>query len=131
MLTEADLNELQLDGDVAEFHDMIKKLRDHYASRHLNPRESFTIGVAQSNDGKPDGRRGGRPRRGRWSTTPRCGCSAGSPTRCPGLLDARMQKTQNDVLGAAGKLSPNDLSGLPVVHLSSGVTASTVRYSRS
>ena len=55
VLTEADLKELQLDGDVTEFHDMIKKLRDHYASRHLNPRESFTIGVAQSNDGKPTG----------------------------------------------------------------------------
>ena len=59
VLTEADLKELQLDGDVTEFHDMIKKLRDHYASRHLNPRESFTIGVAQSNDGRPHGRRGG------------------------------------------------------------------------
>ena len=40
--------------------------------------------------------------------------------RRSGLLDARIQKTQNDVLGAAGKLSPNDLSGLPVVHLSAG-----------
>ena len=35
-----------------------------------------------------------------------------------GLLDARMQKAQNDVLGAAGKLSATDLSQLPVVHLS-------------
>jgi len=35
-----------------------------------------------------------------------------------GLLDARMQKLQNDVLGAAGRLSPADLSKLPVVHLS-------------
>ena len=34
-----------------------------------------------------------------------------------GLLDARMQKAQNDVLGAAGRLSPTDLSKLPVVHL--------------
>ena len=67
VLTEADLKELQLDGDVTEFHDMIKKLRDHYASRHLNPRESFTIGVAQSNarhqplaGGRRSGRRGRR-----------------------------------------------------------------------
>jgi hypothetical protein len=29
-----------------------------------------------------------------------------------------MQKAQNDVLGAAGKLSATDLSQLPVVHLS-------------
>ena len=33
--TEADLKELQLDGDVTDFHDMIKKLRYDYASRHL------------------------------------------------------------------------------------------------
>ncbi|MBA3905209.1 MAG: hypothetical protein H0X35_00750, partial [Pseudonocardiales bacterium] len=46
VFTEADLKELELEGDVTDFHNMIKKLRDHYASRHLNPRESFTIGVA-------------------------------------------------------------------------------------
>ena len=34
---------------------MVKKLRDHYASRHLNPREAFTIGAAQANDGGPTG----------------------------------------------------------------------------
>ena len=38
VLTDADLTGLELDGDVSDFHSMIKKLRDHYASRHLNPR---------------------------------------------------------------------------------------------
>ena len=40
------------------------------------------------------------------STTPPCGCWAASRYALSGLLDARMQKSQNDVLGAAGRLSP-------------------------
>ena len=55
VLADSDLKELQLDGDVTDFHNMVKKLRDHYASRHTNPRESFTIGAAQNNDGRPNG----------------------------------------------------------------------------
>jgi hypothetical protein len=116
VLTEKDLEELELDGDVSEFHSLVKKLRDHYASRHVNPREAFTIGAAQSNEGKPT-------------------CIAVVSTPRPivddttvrllgrvayalsGLIDARMQKSQNDVLGAAGKMSPMELSRLPLVHL--------------
>ena len=55
VLTDADVAELKLDGDVGEFHGMVKKLRDHYASRHVNPREAFSIGAAQANDGRPTG----------------------------------------------------------------------------
>ena len=36
------------------------------------------------------------------------------------LPGVALTKTQNDVLGAAGKLSPTDLSKLPVVHLAEG-----------
>ena len=117
VLTEADLGELELDGDVTEFHGMIKKLRDHYASRHLNPRESFTIGVAQSNDGKPTGVAVvSTPRPLVDDTTVRL--LGRVAYGLSGLLDARIQKAQNDVLGAAGKLSAADLAKLPIVHLS-------------
>jgi hypothetical protein len=117
VLSKEDFKELELDGDVGEFHAMILKLRDHYASRHNNPRESFTIGVAQSNDGRPTGVAVvSTPRPLVDDTTVRL---LGRVTYAlSGLLDARMQKTQNDVLGAAGKLNPVDLSKLPVVHLS-------------
>ena len=33
----------------------MKKLRDHYASRHVNPRETITVGVALKDDGSPNG----------------------------------------------------------------------------
>ncbi|MGE3284891.1 MAG: hypothetical protein AB7J32_02165 [Pseudonocardia sp.] len=116
VLTEADLTELNLDGDVTAFHDMVKKLRDHYASRHTNPRESFTIGAAQTNDGRPNGIAVvSTPRPIVDDTTVRL--LGRVAYALSGLVDARMQETQNRVLGAAGKLSPAELSTLPIVHL--------------
>jgi hypothetical protein len=117
VLTDADVNALELDGDVAEFHAMIKKLRDHYASRHLNPRESFTIGAAQANDGKPTGIA--------VVSTPRplvdditVRLLGRVAYALSGLLDARMQEAQGQVLAAAGRMSPTELSRLPLLHLS-------------
>lgn len=117
VLTKDDLGTLELEGDVAEFHGMILKLRDHYASRHTNPRESFEIGVAQSNDGQPNGVAvTSTPRPIVDDTTVRL--LGRVAYALSGLLDARIQKTQNDVLGAAAKMTPTELAGLPLVHLS-------------
>ena len=55
ILSDADLAELKLDGDVAGFHRALLRLRDHYASRHANPRETFTVGVAQRTNGTAAG----------------------------------------------------------------------------
>jgi hypothetical protein len=116
VLTEKDLEELKLDGDVSEFHSLVKKLRDHYASRHVNPREAFTVGAAQSNEGKPTGIAVvSTPRPIVDDTTVRL--LGRVAYALSGLIDARMQKSQNDVLGAAGKMSPMELSRLPLVHL--------------
>jgi hypothetical protein len=117
VLAADDLGELQLDGDVREFHGMVLKLRDHYASRHVNPREAFTIGCAQANDGTPTGVAVvSAPRPLVDDTTVRL--LGRVAYALSGLLDARMQRSQNDVLGAAGELTPAELSRLPVVHLS-------------
>jgi hypothetical protein len=117
VLTDKDLDELKLDGDVGDFHAMIKKLRDHYASRHVNPREAFTIGAAQANDGKPTGIAVvSTPRPIVDDTTVRL--LGRVAYALSGLVDARMAETQARVLAAAGKLSPMELSRLPVMHLS-------------
>jgi hypothetical protein len=117
VLTDADLKELDLEGDVTGFHEMVKKLRDHYASRHTNPRESFTIGAAQNNDGRPNGIAVvSTPRPIVDDTTVRL--LGRVAYALSGLIDARMQETQNRVLGAAGKLSPAELARLRIVHLS-------------
>jgi hypothetical protein len=117
VLTEADLDELKIEGEVADFHGMFKKLRDHYASRHVNPREAFTIGAAQSNDGKPNGVA--------VVSTPRPIVDDATVRLLgricyglSGLVDARIQLAQQKVLGAAAELSPTQLSKLPIVHLS-------------
>jgi len=116
VITDTDLAELKLEGDVAEFHGMIKKLRDHYASRHVNPRESFTIGVAQANDGTPTGVAVvSTPRPTVDDTTVRL--LGRVAYALSGLIDARIQKAQNDVLGAAAKMTARQLAALPLVHL--------------
>ena len=116
VLTDADLKELELEGDVTGFHETVTKLRDHYASRHTNPREAFTIGVAQAEDGKPAGVA--------VVSVPQP-LVDDPPVRLlgrlayavSGMLDARIQKAQNDVLGAANKLSVAELNELPVLSL--------------
>lgn len=50
-LTEADLAATKLKGDVLGWHKVLLKLRDHYASPIVNPRELFSVGVAQDVDG--------------------------------------------------------------------------------
>lgn len=116
VLTEADLGELELDGDVTEFHGMIKKLRDHYASRHVNPREAFTIGAAQANDGRPTGIAVvSAPRPPVDDVTVRL--LGRVAYALSGLVDGRMQAAQAEVLAAAAALTPAELAKQPLVHL--------------
>ncbi len=117
VLTEDDLARLELDADATGFHQMMRKLRDHYASRHVNPREAFTIGAAQSNDGRPAGVA--------IVSTPRPLVDDATVRLLgriayglSGLLDARMQESQERVSAAAGEMSAAALARLPVVHLS-------------
>ena len=96
---------------------MIKKLRDHYASRHVNPRESFTIGAAQGDDGRPTGVAVvSAPRPLVDDTTVRL--LGRVAYALSALVDSRMQETQSRVLATAGQLSPEKLNKLPLVHLS-------------
>lgn len=118
VLTDADAAAVEIPGEITaeDFHSMIKKLRDHYASRHVNPREAFTIGAAQSNDGALMGVAVvSSPRPIVDDTTVRLlGRIAYSLS---GLIDARMQEAQNSVLGAVKDMSRLQLSSLPLVHL--------------
>jgi hypothetical protein len=54
-LTEDDVAATGLEGDVVEWHRMLRRLRDHLTSPSINPRERFVIGVAQGADGRPEG----------------------------------------------------------------------------
>ena len=114
VLTDDDLPELKLDGDVAGFHCAVLRLRDHYASRHANPRETYTVGVAQKNDGTAAGVAViGAPQPGVDDTTVRqLGRVAYGLS---GLVDARMQAAQQRVHLVAQGLDARRLAALPVV----------------
>lgn len=114
VLRDDDLAELKLDGDVAGFHRALLRLRDHYASRHVNPRETYTVGVAQKNNGQAAGVAViGAPQPGVDDTTVRqLGRIAYGLS---GLLDARMQAAQQRVHVVAQGLDARRLTALPLV----------------
>ena len=114
VLTDDDLPELKLDGDVAGFHRAVLRLRDHYASRHANPRETYTVGVAQKNDGTAAGVAViGAPQPGVDDTTVRqLGRIAYGLS---GLVDARMQAAQQRVHLVAQGLDARRLAALPLM----------------
>ena len=117
VLTSADLAELKLDGDVTGFHKAVLGLRDYYVSRHVNPRESYTIGVAQKNNGSAAGVAVvGAQQAGVDDTTVRqLGRIAYGLS---GLVDARMQAAQQRVHLVAQGMDAARLARLPLVDVS-------------
>jgi hypothetical protein len=54
-LTEDDITAANAHGDALEWHRVLLQLRDHYADPVVNPRERYSVGVAQDPDGAPSG----------------------------------------------------------------------------
>jgi len=54
-LTEDDLTAAQPEGDVLGWHRLLLQLRDHYCDGVANPRERFSVAVAQTSDGTAGG----------------------------------------------------------------------------
>jgi hypothetical protein len=54
-LTLADLDETGVKGKVLDWHNVLVALREHYASTSVNPRELFSVGVAQDARGEAEG----------------------------------------------------------------------------
>jgi hypothetical protein len=114
VLSDDDLAELKLDGDVAGFHRALLRLRDHYASRHVNPRETFTIGVVQRDNGTAAGVAvvGAPQPRVDDTTVRQLGRIAYGLS---GLVDARMQAAQQRVHVVAQGLDAGRIAALPRV----------------
>jgi hypothetical protein len=119
VLTDEDLTALELDGDVVGFHKALLRLRDYYVSRHVNPRESYTIGVAQKNNGSAAGVAVvGAQQAGVDDTTVRqLGRIAYGLS---GRVDTRMQAAQQRVHLAAQAMDAARLARLPLVNVSVG-----------
>ncbi len=54
-LTEEDVVAAQPGAEVLEWHQVLMRLRDHYADPEVNPREHFSVGVAQDGLGAASG----------------------------------------------------------------------------
>jgi len=116
VLTEADLAGLEHEDEFRRLHGMLSRARDQLASRHVNPREAFTIGVAQDADGKPTGIAvvsSPRP----LVEEPTVRMLGRLAYNLAGRVDARMQERQRQVLDEAAALAPAELARLPLVHL--------------
>jgi len=121
LLSTADLDavESEKEGQFRRVHEVLLKLRDHFASRHVNPREAFTIGAAQANDGTPTGIAVvSAPRPPVEEPTVRM--LGRVAYLLAGRVDARMQDRQRGVLDEAAGMSSAELGKLPLVHLSGG-----------
>ncbi|QUQ62660.1 hypothetical protein [Kutzneria sp. CA-103260] len=115
-LTDEDVNGLSLKGEVLEWHKLLRRLREHYASETLNPRARFDVGAAAGPDGQVAGIAITSVDQAVLDdlTVRQTGALAYELTR---LVDQRINDQQQQVLTAARALPPQDLAALPLIDL--------------
>ncbi|MFI9381429.1 hypothetical protein [Kutzneria sp. NPDC052558] len=115
-LTDEDVSGLALKGEVLEWHKLLRRLREHYASDTLNPRARFDVGAAEGPDGLVAGIAITSVDQAVLDdvTVRQTGALAYELTR---LVDRRINDQQHRVLTAARALPPADLATLPVIDL--------------
>lgn len=116
-LTRDDLTEAQPEGDVLGWHDLLLQLRDHHADPAENPRERFTVGVAQGEDGAASGVAVTSARQPAVDdlTVRQTGAVAYALS---GLLDRRIQQAQAALAADLAERSPADLEQLDPLEVS-------------
>jgi hypothetical protein len=114
--TEADLDATELHGDVHKWHAVLLQLRDYYADPRTNPREQFSVGVAQDDSGGVTGVAVTSARQPMVDDVAvrQAGAIAFALT---GLLDNRIVAAQEQVLTQANRLSKADLDRLVTVEV--------------
>lgn len=115
-LTTDDVTATGLAGDVVGWHTVLLQLRDHYADPAVNPREVFSVGVAQDAVGKADGIAVTSARQPPVDdlTVRQTGAIAFELSR---IVDRRIAEQQELVFGALSTLTKPELDGLPLVEV--------------
>ena len=115
-LTDEDVSGLPLKGEVLEWHKLLRRLREHYASETLNPRARFEVGATEAADGQVAGIAITSVDQAVLDdvTVRQTGALAYELTR---LVDQRISEQQQRVLTAARALPPQDLAALPLIDL--------------
>ncbi len=121
-LTEDDVSGTELQGEVVEWHKVLRQLRKHYAAPAENPRERFSVGIAQDHEGNVDGIAITSARQPRLDdiTVRQTGALAYELSR---VVEKRMTEQQERVLTAAKAMSKADLGKLPLIDLTAEMPA--------
>lgn len=115
-LTEQDLTETGLAGDVLGWHRMLLTLRDRYADPGVNPRESFSVGASQDSGGHAQGIAVSSARQPPLDevSVRQTGAVAFALSR---LVDERLTAQQGVVFTAVAAMARPALDKLPLVQL--------------
>ncbi|MGZ4615969.1 MAG: hypothetical protein ACXV4A_10425 [Actinomycetes bacterium] len=115
-LTTDDVTATGLAGDVLGWHKILLQLRAHYADRGVNPRERFSVGVAQDADGKATGLAITSTRQPPVDdvTVRQTGALAFELSR---IVDRRIAERQEAVFGTLGSMTKDELDRLPLVEV--------------
>jgi len=115
-LAESDLAATGLKGEVTEWHALLGTLRDYYVQGTANPRESFSVGVAQAAAGTADGiviTSAIQPQVDD-TTVAQTGRLAFELSR---VLDDRIKEQQQTVFAAAQQMTAKSLAALPTIEV--------------
>jgi hypothetical protein len=115
-LTEQDLTQSQLRGEVQQWHKVLRQMRHHYADPSDNPRERFSVGAAQDSDGSAHGIAITSTRQPRLDdvTVRQTGALAYELSQ---LVDERITQHQQRVREATKVMSKAELDKLPLIDL--------------
>lgn len=113
-LTEQDLAETSLQGDVVEWHRVLRQLGKHYADPAENPREWFSVGAVRDSDRHLTGIALTSSHQPRLDdvTVRQTGALAYELSR---LVDQRIARQQERVLAVANAMSGAELDRLPLI----------------
>lgn len=115
-LTAADIEATEVPGEVAEWHALLGRIRDFSIDGPVNPRETYSVGVSQSEAGEASGvviTSAVRPLVDDV-TVRQTGRLAFELSR---LVDERIKEHQAKVFEAASKLTPAQLAALPAIEV--------------
>ncbi|HEU0101114.1 MAG TPA: hypothetical protein VFR07_02215 [Mycobacteriales bacterium] len=115
-LTEEDITATGLAGDVLGWHRALLELRTRYADPAVNPRESFTVGVAQDTTGHAEGIAVASSRQPLLDevSVRQTGAIAFALSR---VVDERLAAQQGVVFTAVAAMARPALDKLPLLHL--------------
>jgi hypothetical protein len=115
-LTAADVAGTGLEGEVGDWHELLLRMRDHFADPAVDPRERFSVGVSRNTDGTAAGIAVTSVRQPLVDevTVRQTGALAYALMR---LVDERIGIQQGKVFTAAGTLTALQLDRLPEVEV--------------